>query len=418
MTKAQWLWRRLSSELWVRVALFAAVAVAIALLAAFVPFKVSKSLADSISAKVVEDILTLLAASMLSVTTFSLGIMVSAYASAATTGTPRATRLVMADETTQNVLAVFIGVFIYALVGLVALSLGAYGPSGRVILFFVTILAIVGIVVSLIRWIGRLSHLGRLAHTIERVEAAATEAMRDRASAPSMGALPWPQGGAPQSARAVFARTVGHVQMIDMARLDAAAQKCGARVYVEATPGEFVHPAAPLLRVEGARIDEADWTDAFVVDSSRTFAQDPRFGLIVLAEIASRALSPAVNDPGTAIGVLGRSLRVFTAMLEREAQAPRFARVHARALDPQELLDDVYRPIARDGAGLIEVQLRLQRVLNALHDIAAQRQDGEAIRAAARRLSREAVERAAAQAQNREGEELSRAAAWSARDSR
>ena len=36
----------------------------------------------------------------------------------------------------------------------------------------------------------------------------------------------------------------------------------------------------------------------FVIGGSRVFDQDPRFGLLVLSEIASRALSPAVNDPG------------------------------------------------------------------------------------------------------------------------
>jgi uncharacterized membrane protein len=38
----------------------------------------------------------------------------------------------------------------------------------------------------------------------------------------------------------------------------------------------------------------------------------PRFGLITLSEIASRALSPAVNDPGTAIQIISSHVRLFS----------------------------------------------------------------------------------------------------------
>ena len=41
--------------------------------------------------------------------------------------TPRATRLVVEDVTTQNVLATFIGSFLFSLVGIIALNMGAYG---------------------------------------------------------------------------------------------------------------------------------------------------------------------------------------------------------------------------------------------------------------------------------------------------
>ncbi len=46
--------------------------------------------------------------------------------------------------------------------------------------------------------------------------------------------------------------------------------------------------------------------------TNRTFEDDPRFGLIVLSEIADKALSPGVNDPGTAIDVIGTLVRLFT----------------------------------------------------------------------------------------------------------
>ncbi|MEZ5202287.1 MAG: DUF2254 family protein [Micropruina glycogenica] len=67
---------------------------------------------------------------------------------------------------------------------------------------------------------------------------------------------------------------------------------------------------------------------AFEINAHRTYDQDPRLGLVALAEIAIRALSPAVNDPGTAIEVLGALERVTLVLLgsdpSGEAQRARY----------------------------------------------------------------------------------------------
>ncbi len=157
---------------------------------------------------------------------------------------------------------------------------------------------------------------------------------------------------------------------------------------------------------------------AFVVEAERSFEQDPRFGLAVLAEIASRALSPAVNDPGTAIDVIGRAVRLLQPWAHRGEPPPEGAvgreetahpgdgnlgekagpdedvacpRVHVPPLAAADLLDDVFAPIARDGAGLIEVQMRLQKALIALAEMG-----DDAMTAAALEQSRRAIVRAEA----------------------
>ncbi len=78
-----------------------------------------------------------------------------------------------------------------------------------------------------------------------------------------------------------------------------------------------MHPAAPLLWSVGAADHLEKATRAFSIGTIRTFDQDPRFGLCVLTEIAERALSPAVNDPGTAIDILGRAVRVLSLWTDR-----------------------------------------------------------------------------------------------------
>ena len=50
--------------------------------------------------------------------------------------------------------------FLFSLVGIIALNMGAYGERGRVILFIVTLVVIALILITLLRWIQHLTSLG------------------------------------------------------------------------------------------------------------------------------------------------------------------------------------------------------------------------------------------------------------------
>lgn len=130
---------------------------------------------------------------------------------------------------------------------------------------------------------------------------------------------------------------------------------------------------------------------ALIVGPDRVYDHDPRFGVVALSEIASRALSKAINDPGTVIDVVNTMVRVLLASdrAEPDASAPTYARVHMPELDPEDLVEDAFAAIARDAAPLIEAQIRLQKAFSA---IATARDPGLA--AAARRTAEHARRRA------------------------
>ncbi|HEU0072323.1 MAG TPA: DUF2254 domain-containing protein [Alphaproteobacteria bacterium] len=394
ITKWQWTLLQFARKLWVRATLIGLFAVAVALAGLLGERLIPADLPAKIGADAVESILSILASSMLAVTTFSLSVMVAAYSAATTSVTPRATKLLMQDATTQNTLAVFIGSFLFSLVSIVALSAGAYGESGRLILFVATLAVILLIVITILRWIEHLTRLGRVGETTDRVERSAAHAIRERASQPYLGGHPLRDAAKdlPASALPVYAATIGYVQHIDMRGLAELAERTSGRVFVAALPGSFVHGAQPIAYVESA-LDEpcrARLRDAFIVGNERSFDQDPRFGLSVLAEIASRALSPALNDPGTAIDVIGRGVRLlslWTACREADAASvPEHPRIWVPPLALADLFDDIFAPIARDGAANLEVQSRLQKACRALAEIG-----GEAFAAEAERLSRRAM---------------------------
>jgi uncharacterized membrane protein len=390
----RWLLAQFTRRLWLRVTLFALAGVATAAAGIFLAPYVPDAWTFEIGAKAIDGILNVLASSMLAVTVFSVSTMVQAYGAATTNVTPRATRLLMEDNTSKNVLGTFIGSFLFSLVGITALSTGFYGDQGRAILLVVTIGLIALIAVTILRWIDYLARFGRLGETIQRVEEATWKAMKTRLKHQHLGGRPM-HGGAPADAWPVFAASIGYVQHIDIAVLEECASEAKGEVFVTALPGVFADPARPVAMVSG-REDETiakSVEDTFTIGPERTFDQDPRFGLSVLAEIASRALSPAVNDPGTAIDVIGRGVRLLAQWARFDSAevdaGVDYPHVRVPALQAGDLFDDVFSPIARDGAGLLEIQLRLQKAFLALTEA-----DPAAFGGEARRHSRLALQRA------------------------
>ena len=104
-SKWQWWLNQIVRRIWFRATLFSVGGVVTALLAVAFSSYIPAELPAKIGADAVDKILGIIASSMLTVTTFSLSTMVAAYSAATNNVTPRATKLVMEDSTTQNVLA-------------------------------------------------------------------------------------------------------------------------------------------------------------------------------------------------------------------------------------------------------------------------------------------------------------------------
>jgi uncharacterized membrane protein len=360
------IWRHLDGKLWVRPTFWSLAAIAVALLAALANRWKLPAFVPDIEQSSLQGLLTIIASSMLTVSTFSLSILVSAFATASSSATPRATRLVMADESAQHAISSFIAAFIFSMVALTALGLGYYGETGRFVLLVFTIYVLGYLILALLRWIDTLSKIGRMSHTITTVELAALPPLRSWHLEPALGGNMDALESEPQGVRVHGGRT-GYLQYIDMASLQRAADAADTLLHVRVRPGDFLAPSTVLAIVAGASDLDADQiqqlADAFLVGRDRTEEQDPRFGLVILSEIAQRALSPAVNDPGTAMlvtGVIARLLIDGTAVgPDEEVPEVRFPRISVVPLDQHALVRDVIEPIARDGANCLEVALAL-----------------------------------------------------------
>ena len=364
--------------------------------AAFSPF-VPDALAKPFGGGTVNSLLNVLASSLLSVATFSAAAMLTAYTNVSQGATPRAAALVSGDSQAQGALASFIGAFLYSVVAFSALGTGYYANGGRAILFGVTLLMLAWVAITLLRWLDQLLSLAQVGHAIGMVERATLKALEGPFGA-ALNTADWSEP--PAGTVAVEAGAVGYVRNVDLGALRAVAAREGLEVWVTCPPGGFTHASRALLRVRGDRAlstrTHGDLRAAFDVGDARSFDQDPRFGFVVLGEIASRALSPGINDPGTAVDVIGTAVRLLTAYRVQARDASGAAGDGAVRVSPPayaDLLDDVFRPIASDGASSFAVAVRLQKALAALAEDAGAE---PSVQAALRSTSEVAVARACA----------------------
>lgn len=369
-SKLAWLVLRQLRKVWVRVVAYASLALVTVVVAQIASGYLPSGLSDRLGSDAVDQVLNIMASSMLAVTTFSLSVAVSAMAAAAQSATPRAVELLSRDPTTQNVLATFLGAFLFSLVGLVALKAGFYSRDGEFVLFLATVVVIFLVVLAFLRWIAHLMRFGRMEDTLDRVEEAASAAIALRLSRPCLGGSPHDEAMCGEG-QAVRARAVGYVQHVDLEALSAITREHDTRIWLRATPGAFVHEQEALAIVERSTIDEETEQgirEAFTFERSRSFDQDPRFGVAVLAEIATRALSPAVNDPGTAVDVVGRLVRVLSPWRNEEAETVEYPEVFVPRIATKRLLADAFVPIARSADAAFEVHMMIHQALRALSE--------------------------------------------------
>jgi uncharacterized membrane protein len=288
-------------------------------------------------------VLTAIASGFITVTGVVFSVTIVALQLASTQFTPRILRNFTADRVNQVVLGAFIATFTYALLVLrvvrgetggmtpADVEAGARAATESVDTFVphlsVTVavgLAVVGIG-FLIFFIHHAAQSVQAGVIIQRVteDALSTvdrllpervgEPEEDRVDA----ATPDAEGSI------VTAHRSGYVQGVDEGSLMALVKADGFTIRMEPEIGDFVLEGGTLATLwpAGLEADEAvvdAVRDAFVFGHARTPHADAELGVIELADIAVRALSPGINDPTTAVLCVDRLCEVLLAYARRE----------------------------------------------------------------------------------------------------
>ena len=245
-------------------------------------------------------VLSAIVSAMVGLTGFVVAFGVLVVQMATQTLSPRFMRLWYRDPLQKAVLGMFVGTLTYALALLRAVGPDSVPDIG-------VTLAALGVTVSVVLF---LVYLDRFVHSLRPVAVAwavaAAGARVFRAGEP--GAHDEPPGP-PRGAPALTVRTAeaGVIQAVDRAGLIATAGRHDCLITIPYAVGDLVPHGEVLLEIYGAgTLPDADRLRGMVaLGEERTIEQDTAFALRILVDIAIRALSPAVNDPTTAVQVLG-----------------------------------------------------------------------------------------------------------------
>ncbi|HEY6547913.1 MAG TPA: DUF2254 domain-containing protein, partial [Vicinamibacteria bacterium] len=172
----------------------------------------------------------------------------------------------------------------------------------------------------------------------------------------------------------VLSRTGGVVLAVDLAGLVADARAAEGRIELVPQVGDFVAKGDPLFRVcgGGAPLDEDLLGQRIVLGPERTVEQDPAFPLRIIVDIASKALSPAINDPTTAVLALDQLHHLLRNLGQRKLDTGLICdrdqrqRLAYRTPDWEDFVDLAVTEIRLFGAGSIQVARRLRAMLEDL----------------------------------------------------
>jgi uncharacterized membrane protein len=327
------------------------------------------------SADAARQILTAIAAAVITVVGVVFSIILVTLTLASTQFGPRMLRNFIRDRGTQLTLGTFVATFVYAVLVLVSIGPGPHGdfvPHIGVTTTLGLTVADMAILIYFIHHTAVSIQLPLVIAGIARDLTGAIEAQggghhlrdggRERGPDAAEVVALLESGG-----EAVLAPTSGYVQFIRLDSLVAFAADAGAVISLSYRPGHFIvqgHPVATVWPPGAvAQVGEV-LGHSHITGPYRTLTQDVSFGIDQLVEIAIRALSPAVNDTFTAltcIDWLGDSLckvmrHWHPARVHRDSGG--YVRVIAAQPGYERLVQRAFEKIRQAGQGMPAVMIR------------------------------------------------------------
>ncbi|NJN57504.1 MAG: DUF2254 domain-containing protein [Leptolyngbyaceae cyanobacterium SL_5_9] len=319
-------------------------------------------------------LLSAVSGSMITVTATAFSITIVALQLAASNFGPRLLRNFMQDTGNQIVLGTFLGTFVYCLLILRTVRGEDYALFVPHLSTTVAVVLAIASVGTLIYFIHHASTIIQASQVIMGVSADLDDAIA-RLFPEEIGVTPKQRhiGEIPANfdteAHSVGAKKTGYLQAIDDQKLMKIACRHNLLVWIRSRPGKFVVEGNQLIMLHPK--DKASHklveqlNDVFIIGRERTEQQDVEFPIDQLVEVALRAISPAVNDPFTAIRCIDRLSAGLAQLVQRNFPSPyRYddrgdLRVIAEGVTFEELADSAFSQIRRYAQSDAAVTLRL-----------------------------------------------------------
>jgi uncharacterized membrane protein len=266
------------------------------------------------TADAARQILTAIAAAVITVVGVVFSIILVTLTLASTQFGPRMLRNFVRDRGTQLTLGTFVATFVYAVLVLVSIGPGAQGDFVPHIGVTVTLALMVADLAVLIYFIHHTATAIQLPQVIASIARDLAEAIETQGGDDEAAGLTPPRDSGPSSTEllsrmesaggVVTATDSGYLQFIRLGSLVRFAEEADVVICLNHRPGHFIVQGQSMGTVwppeAAARVNEA-LGRAHITGPYRTLTQDVSFGIDQLVEIGIRALSPAVNDTFTAM---------------------------------------------------------------------------------------------------------------------
>jgi uncharacterized membrane protein len=330
------------------------------------------------SSDAARQILTAIAAAIITVVGVVFSIILVTLTLASTQFGPRMLRNFIRDRGTQVTLGTFVATFVYAVLVLAAIGTGSHGDFVPHISVTTTLGLMVIDLAVLIYFIHHTAISIQLPQVIASIAADLAEAIREQGSGPDRPELEAGPAAVElvnrteASGAVLLAPVSGYLQFIKHQNLVRLARRAEAVINLEHRPGHFIvrgHRFATVWPPEAAPLVRQALGGAHIIGPHRTLTQDVSFGIDQLVEIAVRALSAAVNDPFTAltcIDWLGENLckivaRWHPARVHRDGQG--YIRVITAEPAYDRLVQRSFEKIRQSSLGMPAVMIRALEAL-------------------------------------------------------
>jgi uncharacterized membrane protein len=340
------------------------------------------------SADAARQILTAIAAAIITVVGVVFSIVIVALTLTSTQFGPRMLRNFIRDRGTQVTLGTFVATFVYSILALGSVGQGDHGDFVPHISITVLLVLMVIDLAVLIYFLHHIAVQIQLPQVIASIASDLAGAIELQAGNPTVGAdaryaalliadMDGPGGD-------VAAPRSGYLQYIEHRTLVRIAAEKDAVIHLRYRPGHFLvqgHPYATVWPPAAADEVARDLARAHVTGPYRTLAQDVSFGVDQLVEICIRALSPAVNDTFTAltcIDWIGDSLCKVTGRWQptRVYRDPAgTVRLIATQVTYQRLVQRAFEKVRQAGRGMPAVMIRQLDALSKIMERATAPED-------------------------------------------
>ncbi|MDQ2713599.1 MAG: DUF2254 domain-containing protein [Chloroflexota bacterium] len=333
-------------------------------------------------------LLSTIAGSLITVAGLAFSITIVVLQLVSSQYTPRALRGFLQDRVTQVVAGGFFAIFAYSLLVLAAMREPSTTDHGFLPALSVTVatgLGFLGLALLLIF----VHHTGRViqvsdiaarlaAQTLQTIDRPYPEWAGEERDEEDVSRLIQTSHTEDEPTR-IQATRPGYVQRIELASLMRYVLRPGFHLRLLVCPGDFVTQETDIAEIWPSHMADGDCVRALhqhiTIERERDIAQDARFGVRQLADIALRALSPAVNDPTTGVLCMKYLQAVFERLVHRLPQptiyhfAAGTSRLEIRQPTFEEYLE-VFAEIGHYAGGNVRVITTLRTALTNIMQIA------------------------------------------------